>query len=133
MLCLRFDNMINNVYNSNKSKSGERQVITVAEKFNDRIAELLKEKDMTQRDLARKIGVTDSAMSHYIKGDRVPRAAVILLIADVLETSPDYIMYGKPSNKEAEIDQAVRLIARNSEQLSHEDKVRIMNILLGDK
>ena len=101
-------------------------MVTVAEKFNDRIAGLLKEKDMTQRDLARKIGVTDSAMSHYIKGDRVPRA-------DVLETSPDYIMYGKPSNKEAEIDQAVRLIARNSKQLSHEDKVRIMNILLGDK
>ena len=125
--------MINNVYNSNKSKSGERQVVTVAEKFNDRIAGLLKEKDMTQRDLARKIGVTDSAMSHYIKGDRVPRAAVILQIANALETSPDYIMYGKPSNKEAEIDQAVRLIARNSEQLSHEDKVRIMNILLGDK
>lgn len=105
----------------------------MAEKFNDRIAGLLKEKDMTQRDLARKIGVTDSAMSHYIKGDRVPRAAVILQIANALETSPDYIMYGKPSNKEAEIDQAVRLIARNSEQLSHEDKVRIMNILLGDK
>ena len=125
--------MINNVYNSNKSKSGERQVVTVAEKFNDRIAGLLKEKDMTQRDLARKIGVTDSAMSHYIKGDRVPRAAVILQIANALETSPDYIMYGKPSNKEAEIDQAVRLIARNSEQLSHEDKVRIMNILLGNK
>lgn len=105
----------------------------MADKFNERITELLKTKEMTQRDLARKVGVTDSAMSHYIKGDRIPRAAVILQIANVLETSPDYLMYGNLSDAEAEIDQAVRLIARNSEQLSHDDKVRIMNILLGEK
>ena len=107
--------------------------VFMAEKFNERIAELLKEKEMTQRELAIKVGVTDAAMSHYIKGDRVPRAAVMVQIANALETSPDYLMYGKPSDSGAEIDQAVRLIARNSEQLSHEDKMRIMNILLGDK
>ena len=78
-------------------------------------------------------GVTDAAMSHYIKGDRVPRAAVMVQIANVLGTSPDYLMYGNPSDSKSEIDQAVRLIARNSEQLSHEDKMRIMDILLGDK
>lgn len=102
-------------------------------KINERISELLKAKGMTQRDLAQKVGVTDSAMSHYIKGDRVPRAGVILQMANILETSPDYLMYGNLSDSEAEIEQAVRLIARNAEQLSHEDKVRIMNILLGDK
>ena len=105
----------------------------MAEKFNERIAELLKEKEMTQRDLATKVGVTDAAMSHYIKGDRVPRAAVMVQIANVLGTSPDYLMYGNPRDSKTEIDQAVRLIARNSEQLSHEDKMRIMDILLGDK
>lgn len=102
-------------------------------KFNERIVELLKTKKMTQRDLAKEVGVTDSAMSHYVKGDRIPRAAVILKIANVLETTPDYLMYGAPSDSEAEIEQAVRLIARNSKQLSHDDKVRIMDILLGDK
>jgi len=103
------------------------------ERFNDRIVELLRKKNMTQRDLAQKVGVTDSAMSHYVKGDRIPRAAVILKISDVLETNPDYLMYGDPGDSEAEIDQAIRLIARNSKQLSREDKTRIIDILLGDK
>ena len=98
-----------------------------------RIDALLKEKNMTQRELAQQTGVTDSSMSHYVNGDRTPRAAVILKIASVLETSPDYLMYGTPSDSDAEIDQAIRLIARNSKQLSRDDKVRIMDILLGDK
>ena len=110
--------MIKRDYNSPKAICVVKgRYVFMAEKFNERIAELLKEKEMT----------------HYIKGDRVPRAAVMVQIANALETSPDYLMYGKPNNSEAEIDQAVRLIARNSEQLSHEDKMRIMNILLGDK
>lgn len=100
--------------------------------FNERIAELLKAKDMTQRDLARMTDVTDAAMSHYIKGDRVPRSAVMARIADALGTSTDYLMFGKESDSEAEINQAVRLIARNANQMSIEDKKRIVDILLGD-
>ncbi len=100
--------------------------------FNERIAELLKAKDMTQRDLARMTDVTDAAMSHYIKGDRVPRSAVMARIADALGISTDYLMFGKESDSEAEINQAVRLIARNANQMSIEDKRRIVDILLGD-
>lgn len=105
----------------------------MAERFNERLVELLKEKNMTQRELAQQIGVTDSSMSHYVSGDRTPRAAVIIKISGVLETSPEYLMYGTQSDSEAEIDQAIRLIARNSKQLSREDKARIIDILLGDK
>lgn len=126
--------MINRYYNSTKVTCMVKgRSVFMAEKFNERIAELLKAKSMTQRELAIKVGVTDAAMSHYIKGDRVPRAAVMMQIANVLGTSPDYLMYGNPSDSKTEIDQAVRLIARNSEQLSHEDKMRIMDILLGEK
>ena len=104
----------------------------MTQRFNERIAELLKAKDMTQRDLARMTDVTDAAMSHYIKGDRVPRSAVMARIADALGTSTDYLMCGKESDSEAEINQAVRLIARNANQMSIEDKKRIVDILLGD-
>lgn len=104
----------------------------MTQRFNERIAELLKTKNMTQRDLARMAEVTDAAMSHYIKGDRVPRSAVMARIADALGTSTDYLMFGKESNSEAEINQAVRLIARNANQMSIEEKKRIVDILLGD-
>ena len=100
--------------------------------FNERIAFLLRQKNMTQRDLARRSGVTDAAMSHYIKGDRVPRSTVMARIAEALGTSTDYLMFGNESNSEAEIKQAVRLIARNANQIGIEDKKRIIDILLGD-
>ena len=100
--------------------------------FSVRLEELLKARRMTQKELAEKAEVTEAAMSHYIKGDRVPRSAVMARIADALGTSTDYLMFGKESDSEAEINQAVRLIARNANQMSIEDKKRIVDILLGD-
>lgn len=38
----------------------------------ERIKALLNEKKMTQRQLAELSGVTESAISHYIKGDGIP-------------------------------------------------------------
>lgn len=39
---------------------------------------------ITQKELADKSGVTESAISHYIKGDRIPNIATMVRIAKVL-------------------------------------------------
>lgn len=39
---------------------------------------------ITQKELANKAGVTESAISHYIKGDRIPNIATMVRIAKVL-------------------------------------------------
>lgn len=39
---------------------------------------------ITQKELADKAGVTESAISHYIKGDRIPNIATMVRIAKVL-------------------------------------------------
>lgn len=101
--------------------------------FGERLYRMLEEKNMTQKTLALKAGVTEASMSHYIKGDRMPRAKVLAAIADALGTTSDYLMYGKAESSEAEIQQAVRLIARNSQQISREDKLKIVSILFGDE
>lgn len=36
-------------------------------KFNERLAQLLKANGLTQKALAEKVGVTEAAMSHYLK------------------------------------------------------------------
>ena len=43
----------------------------------ERIKTLLKEEKMTQKQLAELSGVTESALSHYIKGDRIPSGSCI--------------------------------------------------------
>ena len=99
--------------------------------FGERIKELLDKKEMSQKELARKTNCTEAAISHYIKGDRIPRAAVITKIAEVLDTTAEYIMEGTPINAHSEISYATKLIARNTCNMSFEEKRKILEILMG--
>lgn len=92
--------------------------------FSQRLEQLIADRRMTQKELAEKAEVTEAAMSHYIKGDRVPRSAVLARIANALKTTPEYLMEGTPQNYVEEIGYAKRLIARNVNQMSAEEKKR---------
>lgn len=81
---------------------------------------------MTQREVALKSGVTESAMSHYIKGDRFPRADALAEIARSLGTTVDYLMYGKEDEIKEEIEYAKQIIAKNISNMSKEEKLSII-------
>lgn len=97
-----------------------------------RLRQLIEDKGMTQKELANKVGCTEAAISHYIKGDRIPRASVLAKIAIALNTTSDYLMEGIPADATGELDYAKKLIARNVTQMSVADKRAIINILMGD-
>lgn len=98
----------------------------------ERIRNVLKEKNLTQRQLAEQVGCTEAAISHYIKGDRFPRSSVMSQLAISLGVSVDYLMVGTPQNKDAEVGYAKKLIARNAEHMTREEKLEIIDILMGD-
>ena len=98
----------------------------------ERLKELIDKKGISQKELAEKVGCTDAAISHYIKGDRVPRASVLTKIAIALDTTSDYLMEGVPTDVTGELDYAKKLIARNVAQMSNSEKREIINILMGD-
>lgn len=52
----------------------------------------LEEKNMTQRELAEAVGVTEVSMSRYIKGERTPKGPVILKIAKTLGTTVEELL-----------------------------------------
>ena len=60
--------------------------------FSDRISSLMLKQKITQKQLAEKAGVTESAMSYYVKGDRTPRSDVLSRIAKALGTTTDYLL-----------------------------------------
>ncbi len=99
--------------------------------ISERIRNLLARKGMTQRELAEKTGCTEAAISHYIKGDRTPRASVLSKIAIALDTTSDYLMEGIPTDVKEEIGYARKLIARNVSQMTKEEKMKILDILIG--
>lgn len=97
----------------------------------ERIRKMIEEKGITQKELANSAGITEAAVSHYIKGDRVPRSTVLSKIAIVLNTTPEFLMEGTPSDSKGELGYAKRLIARNVEQMTKSEKMELINILMG--
>ncbi len=57
-----------------------------------RLRELRKEKNLSQEDLGKILGVTKVSVSGYEKGTRVPSMDVLLNILDVFMVSADYIL-----------------------------------------
>ena len=97
-----------------------------------RITALLDEMKMTQKELAQAANITESAISHYVKGDRVPRGVNLKKIADALGTTTDYLLGEDDKNDYHDDIRTVRtLIARNSEVMSPEEKMELVKILLG--
>ncbi len=98
----------------------------------ERLKSLLESQGMSQKELAAKAGITESAVSHYLKGDRIPRGAILLNIAKALGVSTDYLLnLSEPKNdSDEDITTAYRLLARNSKLLTVEQKTKFLSLLL---
>ena len=95
-----------------------------------RIAELLTQLNMTQRELADKVNVTEVSMSRYIKGDRVPKGPVIANIATALHTTSDYLLGIEPDD--FDFPKVERLLARNAATMSEKQKRALISALFGE-
>ena len=70
------------------------------EKIGKFIAKCRKEKNMTQQELADKIGVTDRAISHWENGRRLPDYSLIKKLCDILSISINELFYGEEISNE---------------------------------
>ncbi len=114
-----------------KTQKRKKRIIMETNKtMGARISELLNQKGMTQKQLSLKAGITEAAISHYIKGDRIPRASVLIKLAIALNTTSDYLLEGISPDVKEELGYAKKLIARNVTQMSKADKREIINILM---
>lgn len=97
----------------------------------EKIAQLLKEKTMSQRELAARIDSTEMTVSRYVRNERQPKAEVLARIAAVLNTTTDELL-GRELSKddESEYLKIHRLIARNASKMSAEKKQELIKALL---
>lgn len=100
----------------------------------NRISELLLERNMTQKELALKAQMTESAISHYVKGDRVPRGVNLMKIARALGTTADDLLDQEDIyDKDNDLKVAKTLIARNASVMTHDEKMELFSLLISDK
>jgi transcriptional regulator with XRE-family HTH domain len=97
----------------------------------NRILKLRKEKNLSQTDLANKVGVSYAQIGRYETKGSQPPAEIIKKIADTLETTTDYLINGdkdekaKATLKDSELLQQFKAV----EQLNDKDKSTIKDII----
>lgn len=62
------------------------------EKFSYRLTVLLEENNMSQTQLAKKIGTSNVTICRYLTCERIPRLDVVTKIASVFNVSLDYLL-----------------------------------------
>lgn len=93
----------------------------------NRIKGLLEQQQITQQELANKIGMSAVSISRYITGGRIPKSTVLQKIAYALDVSPDFIL-GKESVKK-DYEEIKRRIERSVSSLSYEQKIELIRLI----
>jgi len=100
--------------------------------FAERLKQLMNESSMKQSDLAKRARITEAALSRYLNDGRIPRIDVVANLATVLNTTTDYLLGRvEKSNDDFDYCGIKRLVARGSTNMSHDEKVELINIILG--
>lgn len=99
--------------------------------FGERLLLVLKEKEITQRELAEKININETALSRYVNGSRKPRMDILVNIARALNVSVEYLT-GK-DEREIEFQEVKNVLCRNLYTMSSEQRLELMEILARKK
>lgn len=69
-----------------------------------RIKQLRNARKLTQKELAKKVGISDAAVVHWEKDVNIPKLEYLNILAPLLNTTIDYIMYGKSDTSDTLTD-----------------------------
>lgn len=69
-----------------------------------RIKQLRNARKLTQKELAKKVGISDAAVVHWEKDVNIPKLEYLNILAPLLNTTIDYIMYGKLDASDTVVD-----------------------------
>ena len=92
----------------------------------NKLAALLRERGMSQKELAEAACLTPAAVSRYVNGERKPRALTVAALADVLGVKPSDII---GTSDEQEMDTVVSFIVRNIDKLTEAQRAELIAAL----
>lgn len=101
------------------------------EKFGNFVKELRKEKNLTQKELAEKINITDKAVSKWERGLSFPDITMLNILSKELDVSVEELLNGeriKESEKSEQID-VEKAVKEALEKANHKEEKRKKKIL----
>lgn len=94
----------------------------------EKITKIRKQKNLSQGDLADKIGVSRDAIGKYERGDIMPTADKAKKIADILGVSLDFLMSDKVQ-QEDQIENDMLYRMQEIQKLPESEKDKIVSII----
>ena len=101
----------------------------MADRFGDRLAFQMLARGLTQKELARKSGLTDAAISRYLSNTREPNALAIRNLSLALGVSSDELL-GIEKTAVDDVSKAITVLARESRHLTNDQKLTLAKTLL---
>ncbi len=96
----------------------------------ERIKMLMNEQKLTQKELAKRAGITEASMSKYLSGERTPRIDIIVNLANALGVTTDELIGQEIENESMSFVRMKTVLARGLEYLSREEKNELIKFLL---
>ena len=86
------------------------------------IAECRKKVNLTQMQLAEKLGITDKAISKWERGIAMPDSSIMLELCDILSISVNELLSGEKINMENNIQKSEQLFLDMAKELEKKNK-----------
>lgn len=96
----------------------------------NRIKYLLKKNNISQKELAEIIGTTETSISRYVQGHRVPKVPIAIKMAKALHTTPEYIMDQETDDQETAYYRALLCIECFGSEWSKDQKKALIDAIL---
>ena len=106
--------------------------------FMFRLRKALGDKGITRTELSQISGVAKGDITHYLKGDYVPKQDKCYLLAKALDVDPGWLMTGYEQNTEEIINaieesipqtEEARILAKGIDQLSPEQRAQALAVV----
>lgn len=102
--------------------------------FVKRVKELMIRDGISQKELAKLSGISESSVSRYLSGDLKPRMDILTNIAKVFNVSTSYLVGEEDNIVETNaFEETMCVVTRNKTKLSDQQKAELIRVLFGGK
>lgn len=98
----------------------------------EKVTKIMKERDITQKQLAQLSGITESSISRYLHSKQRPRIDIVVNIAKALHVETDFLLDDSDKGESA-YNTIATAIARKGNELTAEEKNQLISLIIGAK
>lgn len=92
--------------------------------YGERISKLRQSKNITQKELALKLYVTDKTISSWESNRTEPSLEMIIKLSEILECSASYLLYGDNCKDNIEMEIKIKLTKEEYDNLNEQMKIK---------